>query len=64
MFIVHTVSEVTDLLQANAHFKQTLPEAETEYNAICQLQSEVQRFAQVREGWRGRRLFIMTALSK
>ncbi|XP_063724806.1 alpha-actinin, sarcomeric-like isoform X2 [Symsagittifera roscoffensis] len=46
MFIVHTVSEVTDLLQANAHFKQTLPEAETEYNAICQLQSEVQRFAQ------------------
>ena len=49
MFIVHTVSEVTDLLQANAHFKQTLPEAETEYNAICQLQSEVQRFAQVRE---------------
>ncbi|XP_075262316.1 alpha-actinin-2-like isoform X1 [Convolutriloba macropyga] len=46
MFIVHTVQEVSDLLGANSHFKQTLPEAETEYNAICGLQSEVQKFAQ------------------
>ena len=48
MFIVHTVSEVNDLLSANSHFKQTLPEAEGEYKGICGLQSEVQRFAQVR----------------
>ncbi|XP_056020706.1 alpha-actinin-like isoform X3 [Ostrea edulis] len=45
IFIVHTVEEIQQLLEAHETFKQTLPEADKEFNAIMALASEVQRLA-------------------
>lgn len=45
IFIVHSVEEIQQLLEAHETFKQTLPEADKEFNAIMALASEVQRLA-------------------
>jgi len=42
MFIVHTTEEIKALLDAHEQFKQTLGEADKEYNAIIGLVQEVQ----------------------
>ncbi|KAK3093786.1 hypothetical protein FSP39_020213 [Pinctada imbricata] len=46
IFIVHTIEEIDQLLHAHETFKQTLPEADKEFNAIMALATEVQRLAQ------------------
>ncbi|XP_014667400.1 PREDICTED: alpha-actinin, sarcomeric-like [Priapulus caudatus] len=46
MFIVHTVDEIQGLLDAHEQFKQTLGEADKEFNSIMSLDSEIRRFAQ------------------
>ncbi|XP_072171139.1 alpha-actinin, sarcomeric-like isoform X2 [Diadema setosum] len=43
MFIVHTVEEIRDLLDAHEAFKQTLPQAEKELNDIKQLATEIMK---------------------
>ncbi|XP_061083602.1 alpha-actinin-2-like isoform X3 [Conger conger] len=46
MFIVHTVEEVQSLVLAHEQFKATLPEADSERQAILGIQAEVQKIAQ------------------
>jgi actinin alpha len=46
MFIVHTTEEIQGLIDAHEQFKQTLGEADKEYQAIMSLASEVVRLAQ------------------
>ncbi|KAG5831123.1 alpha-actinin-2b [Anguilla rostrata] len=46
MFIVHTVEEVQSLIAAHEQFKATLPEADSERQAILGIQAEVQKIAQ------------------
>ncbi|KAJ8308636.1 hypothetical protein KUTeg_013510 [Tegillarca granosa] len=46
MFIVHTMDEIQELAGAHEQFKQTLGEADKEFNAIMMLASEVSRLAQ------------------
>jgi len=40
MFIVHTIEEIQRLIEAHEQFKQTLPEADKEHQAILQLAQE------------------------
>ncbi|KAJ8247991.1 hypothetical protein GJAV_G00236930 [Gymnothorax javanicus] len=46
MFIVHTVEEVQSLVSAHEQFKATLPEADSERQAILGIQAEVLKIAQ------------------
>ncbi|XP_048842692.1 alpha-actinin-2-like [Brienomyrus brachyistius] len=46
MFIVHTIEEIQSLISAHDQFKATLPEAETERQAIFGIYNEVQKIAQ------------------
>lgn len=46
MFIVHTMDEIQELAGAHEQFKQTLGEADKEFNSIMMLASEVTRLAQ------------------
>jgi len=46
MFIVHTTEEIQGLIDAHEQFKQTLGEADKEYNGIMGLVHEIQRIAQ------------------
>ena len=46
MFIVHTTEEIQGLIDAHEQFKQTLPEADKEYNSIIALVQEVTRISQ------------------
>jgi actinin alpha len=46
MFIVHTTEEIQGLIDAHEQFKQTLGEADKEYNSIIALVQEVQRISQ------------------
>ncbi|ELU16302.1 hypothetical protein CAPTEDRAFT_101963 [Capitella teleta] len=46
MFIVHTTEEIQGLIDAHEQFKQTLGEADKEYNSIISLVQEVQRISQ------------------
>ncbi|KAG7463096.1 hypothetical protein MATL_G00191790 [Megalops atlanticus] len=46
MFIVHTIEEVQSLIAAHEQFKATLPEADSERQAILGIQGEVQKIAQ------------------
>lgn len=46
MFIVHTVIEIQDLMRAHSQFKETLGEADKEYNAIVQIATEVKQIGQ------------------
>ncbi|XP_033124822.1 alpha-actinin-like isoform X3 [Anneissia japonica] len=41
MFIVHSVDEIQELMDAHESFKKTLPDAQSEYEAIVQLANEV-----------------------
>ena len=40
MFIVHSIEEIQELYSAHEVFKQTLPEADKEFNAILRLSQE------------------------
>lgn len=42
MFIVHTVEEIQGLIDAHQHFKDTLGEADKEYQSIVGLVREVE----------------------
>lgn len=42
IFIVHTVEEIQGLIDAHAHFKATLGEADKEYQSIVGLVREVE----------------------
>jgi len=46
MFIVHTCEEIQGLIDAHEQFKQTLGEADKEFNAVMSLVQEVSRIAQ------------------
>ncbi|XP_058880850.1 alpha-actinin-2 isoform X1 [Acipenser ruthenus] len=46
MFIVHTVEETQSLISAHEQFKATLPEADSERQAILGIHNEVQKIAQ------------------
>ncbi|XP_049320508.1 alpha-actinin-2-like isoform X1 [Astyanax mexicanus] len=46
MFIVHSVEEIENLMGAHDQFKATLPEADTERQAIMSIYNEVQKIAQ------------------
>uniref|UniRef100_A0AAY4EY29 Actinin, alpha 2b n=1 Tax=Denticeps clupeoides TaxID=299321 RepID=A0AAY4EY29_9TELE len=46
MFIVHTIEEVQSLTAAHEQFKATLPEADSERQAILGIQNEVQKIYQ------------------
>ncbi|MEQ2243276.1 actinin alpha 2, partial [Ilyodon furcidens] len=46
MFIVHTIEEVQSLIAAHEQFKATLPEADTERQAILGIHNEVQKISQ------------------
>ncbi|XP_064603072.1 alpha-actinin-like [Liolophura sinensis] len=46
MFIVHTTEEIQGLIDAHEQFKQTLGEADKEFNTIISLVQEVQRLSQ------------------
>uniref|UniRef100_A0A8D0CIK3 Actinin alpha 2 n=1 Tax=Scleropages formosus TaxID=113540 RepID=A0A8D0CIK3_SCLFO len=46
MFIVHTVEEIQSLMSAHEQFKATLPEADTERQAILGIYNEVQKIVQ------------------
>ncbi|XP_074652763.1 alpha-actinin-like isoform X2 [Tubulanus polymorphus] len=46
MFIVHTTQEIQVLIDSHETFKQTLGEADREFQGILSLQAEVQRLAQ------------------
>ncbi|CAG10071.1 unnamed protein product [Tetraodon nigroviridis] len=46
MFIVHTVEEVQSLIAAHEQFKATLPEADSERQAILGIHNEVQKISQ------------------
>lgn len=46
MFIVHTCEEIQGLIDAHEQFKQTLGEADKEFNAVMALVQEVNRIAQ------------------
>lgn len=42
MFIVHTIEEISGLMDAHARFKATLGEADKEYQAIVNLVHQVE----------------------
>uniref|UniRef100_W5NIS2 Actinin, alpha 2b n=1 Tax=Lepisosteus oculatus TaxID=7918 RepID=W5NIS2_LEPOC len=46
MFIVHTVDEIQSLISAHEQFKATLPEADSERQAILGIHNEVQKIVQ------------------
>uniref|UniRef100_A0A669D3J7 Actinin, alpha 2b n=1 Tax=Oreochromis niloticus TaxID=8128 RepID=A0A669D3J7_ORENI len=46
MFIVHTIEEVQSLIAAHEQFKATLPEADSERQAILGIHNEVQKISQ------------------
>ncbi|XP_061081400.1 alpha-actinin-2 isoform X5 [Conger conger] len=46
MFIVHTVDEIQSLIVAHDQFKATLPEADSERQAILGILNEIQKIAQ------------------
>ncbi|VDI73655.1 actinin alpha [Mytilus galloprovincialis] len=46
MFIVHSIEEIQDLVEAHEQFKGTLGEADKEFNSIMNLANEVQRLCQ------------------
>ncbi|XP_078146765.1 alpha-actinin-2-like isoform X1 [Centroberyx gerrardi] len=46
IFIVHTVDEIQSLVSAHEQFKSTLPEADSERQAIFSLYNEVQKISQ------------------
>ncbi|XP_017292873.1 alpha-actinin-4 isoform X2 [Kryptolebias marmoratus] len=46
MFIVHNIDEIQGLITAHEQFKETLPEANKEREAIQSIQAEVQKIAQ------------------
>ncbi|XP_067285774.1 alpha-actinin-2-like [Pseudorasbora parva] len=46
MFMVHSVDEVQSLISAHDQFKTTLPEADSERQAILSIYNEVQKIAQ------------------
>ena len=46
MFIVHSIEEIQDLVEAHEQFKGTLGEADKEFNSIMSLANEVQRLSQ------------------
>ncbi|KAG2467410.1 ACTN2 protein, partial [Polypterus senegalus] len=45
MFIVHTVEEIQSLISAHEQFKATLPEADSERQAILGIQNEIQKIS-------------------
>ncbi|KAI1886942.1 hypothetical protein AGOR_G00200960 [Albula goreensis] len=46
MFIVHTVEEIQSLISAHDQFKATLPEADSERQAILGIHNEIQKISQ------------------